>query len=70
LKSKKPVSGFRLLSWYAYGPVACPSSEFIGKSRVWCAYMDRGMGQRSHYSSLIKVFNRLLILGRVDENSD
>jgi len=34
LESKKPVSGFRFLSWYALGPMAFPSAEFIENSRV------------------------------------
>jgi len=35
LKIKKPVSGFRFLSWYVLGSLASPSSEFIEKSRVY-----------------------------------
>jgi len=34
IEEQETSSGFRFLSWYALGPMASPSSDFIEKSRV------------------------------------
>jgi len=73
LKSKKPVSGFRFLSWYVLGPTSSPFQNSLRnlESITYLVHLHGlGMGQRSDYSFLIKVLTRFLILGRVDANSD